>query len=128
LVINDMQNLIPGKSAFSHQAVNNSESHTRRPLTMSPNNTSNETPATDKVVLVAGGTGGLGRAVSLAFLREAAHVIVTYQHPQEFDELKDLAAGNGSRLEGFSVDVTDEPAVSRLVRILCSATAASTPW
>ena len=31
-----------------------------------------------KVVLVAGGTGGLGRAVSLAFLSERANVVVTY--------------------------------------------------
>ncbi len=32
-----------------------------------------------KAVLVAGGTGGLGRAVSLAFLRENAVVVVTYR-------------------------------------------------
>ena len=32
-----------------------------------------------KVVLVAGGTGGLGRAVSIAFLQERAKVVVTYR-------------------------------------------------
>ncbi len=32
-----------------------------------------------KVALVAGGTGGLGRAVSLAFLDELARVVVTYR-------------------------------------------------
>jgi len=31
------------------------------------------------VVLVAGGTGGLGRAVSLAFLQEGATTVVTYR-------------------------------------------------
>ena len=36
-----------------------------------------------KVILVAGGTGGLGRAVSLTFLREGAKVVVTYRQPEE---------------------------------------------
>ena len=67
------------------------------------------------VVLVAGGTGGLGRAVSLAFLEEGAHVIVTYRKQEEFDSLKTLAVGNYFRLEGSVVDVTDEAAVTTLV-------------
>ena len=69
----------------------------------------------EKVVLVAGGTGGLGRAVSLAFLATGARVVVTYRRPDEFDALKKLAAGDVSRLEGYSVDVTDEKEVGTLV-------------
>jgi NAD(P)-dependent dehydrogenase (short-subunit alcohol dehydrogenase family) len=42
----------------------------------------------DKVILVAGGTGGLGRAVSLAFLDEGAKVVVTYRNQKELDALK----------------------------------------
>ena len=38
-----------------------------------------------KVTLVAGGTGGLGRAVSLAFLQEGASVVVTYRKQAELD-------------------------------------------
>jgi len=57
----------------------------------------------------------LGRAVSLAFLEEGALVIVTYRNQEELDALKKLAAGNASRLEGFTVDVTDEAAVGKLV-------------
>jgi NAD(P)-dependent dehydrogenase (short-subunit alcohol dehydrogenase family) len=67
------------------------------------------------VVLVAGGTGGLGRAVSLAFLAEGARVVVTYRKREEFDTLKNLTAVNGSRLEGYEVDVTNEAEVSKLV-------------
>jgi NAD(P)-dependent dehydrogenase (short-subunit alcohol dehydrogenase family) len=67
-----------------------------------------------KVVLVAGGTGGLGRAVSLAFLEEGARVVVTYRNQKEFDSLKS-AAGQGASLDGQSVDVTDEGAVWQLV-------------
>jgi NAD(P)-dependent dehydrogenase (short-subunit alcohol dehydrogenase family) len=65
----------------------------------------------DKVVLVAGGTGGLGRAVSLAFVEEGAKVIVTYWVQSEFDALKSEAAS----IEGHRVDVTDEAAVRQLI-------------
>jgi NAD(P)-dependent dehydrogenase (short-subunit alcohol dehydrogenase family) len=68
-----------------------------------------------KVVLVAGGTGGLGRAVSLAFLNEGAELIVTYVVAEEFAELKTMAGANSSRLTGRKVDVTDEAAVQRLI-------------
>ena len=66
------------------------------------------------VVLVAGGTGGLGRAVSLAFLQEGAQVIVTYRKEEEFASLKGSAA-TPLGLEGHIVDVTDEHAVAALV-------------
>jgi NAD(P)-dependent dehydrogenase (short-subunit alcohol dehydrogenase family) len=68
-----------------------------------------------KVALVAGGTGGLGRAVSLAFLKEGAELIVTYQKDQEFGDLKNAADTNASRLVGRRVDVTDEAAVQQLI-------------
>ena len=70
---------------------------------------------TARVVLVAGGTGGLGRAVSLAFLEENARVVVTYRKQEELDALKSLAVGNGSQLDGYCVDVTDEAEVRKLV-------------
>jgi len=60
-----------------------------------------------KNILVAGGTGGLGRAVSLAFLDEGAMVFVTYRNQAEFDALKNSAGANAP-LEGQSVNVLDE--------------------
>jgi len=69
-----------------------------------------------KVALVAGGTGGLGRAVSLAFLGEGARVEVTYVVPGEWAELQDVVAKlGGGALKGHEVDVTDETAVNGLV-------------
>jgi len=69
-----------------------------------------------KVVIVGGGTGGLGRAVSLAFLGEGAKVEATYVTPKEWAELQEVAGKlGGGVLKGHQVDVTDESAVSGMV-------------
>ncbi|HWA12247.1 MAG TPA: SDR family NAD(P)-dependent oxidoreductase [Burkholderiales bacterium] len=67
----------------------------------------------DNVVLVAGGTGGLGRAVSLAFLAAGAHVVTTWYKAEEFDALK--AEAGGAKLTGVNLDVTSESAVAQAV-------------
>jgi NAD(P)-dependent dehydrogenase (short-subunit alcohol dehydrogenase family) len=69
---------------------------------------------TGKLVLIAGGTGGLGQAVSLAFLDELAKVTVTYRRSEEFLALNNSAGARASSLEGHQVDVTDEAAVRQL--------------
>jgi NAD(P)-dependent dehydrogenase (short-subunit alcohol dehydrogenase family) len=71
-----------------------------------------------KIVLVAGGTGGLGRAVSLAFLEAGGKVIVTYRKEQEYAELRSAAGSAADALDGRVVDVTDESAVAGFVNSL----------
>ncbi len=73
-----------------------------------------------KVVMVAGGTGGLGQAVTLAFLQEGAKVAVTYRKEEELVAVKKAAGTNAAMLEGFAVDVTDERATAELVGNLVS--------
>jgi NAD(P)-dependent dehydrogenase (short-subunit alcohol dehydrogenase family) len=68
-----------------------------------------------KVALVAGGTGGLGRAVSLAFLREGAKVVVPWYVEAEFAALRSAAGENVAALEGQRLDITDEAAVGRFI-------------
>jgi len=72
----------------------------------------------NKLALVAGGTGGLGRAVSLAFLEQGCKVAVTYQRQEEWEALQSAAGANKQRLEGYSLDVTDETAVAGLIEDL----------
>ncbi len=74
-----------------------------------------ESVSSPKIVIVAGGTGGLGRAVSLAFLAQHARVTATYRKQEVFDALKAAAGAQASLLEGSRVDVTDEAAVGRLI-------------
>jgi NAD(P)-dependent dehydrogenase (short-subunit alcohol dehydrogenase family) len=69
----------------------------------------------NKLVLVAGGTGSLGRAVSLAFLQEGASVAVTFRGQEGFDALKESAGKEAALLTGHSVDVTDDDAVMKMV-------------
>lgn len=94
----------------------------------------------DKIAIVAGGTGALGRAVSLAFFEAGATVMVTYRRKQEFEQLvtatgveggakvelsfrekkefESLATATGAawaRLGGMPADVTDEADTRRFV-------------
>ncbi|MGH9739000.1 MAG: SDR family NAD(P)-dependent oxidoreductase [Candidatus Acidiferrales bacterium] len=66
-------------------------------------------------ILVAGGTGGLGRAVSAEFLGEGANVAVTYKHDSEYKTLRAEVGANASRLYGHEVDVMEDSAVRQLV-------------
>jgi NAD(P)-dependent dehydrogenase (short-subunit alcohol dehydrogenase family) len=68
-----------------------------------------------QIALVAGGTGGLGRAVSVAFLEEGATVVVTYRNQNEFEALRHAAGAHASRLEGHVVDVTSDAAVHQMI-------------
>jgi NAD(P)-dependent dehydrogenase (short-subunit alcohol dehydrogenase family) len=71
-----------------------------------------------KIVLVAGGTGGLGNAVSLAFLEEGARIVVTYRKKEEYAALKKAAGVKAAALEGSLVDVTGERATREFVASL----------
>src|SRR5580700_2177629 len=70
----------------------------------------------DKVVLVTGGTGGLGREVTIAFLEAGASVVVTYQVAEELAAVVSAAERIGATPpEGAAVDVTDTAAVEKLL-------------
>jgi NAD(P)-dependent dehydrogenase (short-subunit alcohol dehydrogenase family) len=76
------------------------------------------TPFADLSVLVAGGTGGLGRAITLAFLEAGARVSVTFIHAPELEALRDAAGSAEGRLEGYDVNVTDERAARSLAEAI----------
>jgi NAD(P)-dependent dehydrogenase (short-subunit alcohol dehydrogenase family) len=69
----------------------------------------------NQVALVTGGTGGLGKAVSLALLAEGAKVTVTYIISEEFAALREAAGSKSDALQGEHIDVTDEAAARKLV-------------
>jgi len=73
-----------------------------------------------RVVIVAGGTGGLGRATSLEFLSAGARVAVTYRRQAEFEALRGSAGSSGGRLDGHPLDATDEAAAQQLVETVAA--------
>ncbi len=70
---------------------------------------------TGRVALITGGTGGLGRAVSLAFLKEGATVVVTYRSEAEMQTLRAEAGAKASSLTGLQVDLATDAAAEELV-------------
>jgi NAD(P)-dependent dehydrogenase (short-subunit alcohol dehydrogenase family) len=72
-----------------------------------------------KIALIAGGTGALGSAISLAFLGAGASVVATYRNREEFTELlTDASRLGGAAPEGIATDVTDAMAVAAAVENL----------
>lgn len=70
------------------------------------------------VVLVAGGTGGLGKAVTLAFLNAGANVTVTYIKEDELAALRTEAADRTAFLGAHAVNVTDDASVRSAVEAM----------
>lgn len=70
----------------------------------------------DKVALIAGGTGALGRAVAAAFAREGARVVVTYRRQPEFEEFLSESKVNLQDVKGLRVDATDAAGVARMIQ------------
>ena len=67
----------------------------------------------DRVAVVTGGAGGIGRAVCAALVAEGARVAVV-----DLDEtaVSTAVAAMGERAEGFTVDVRDPEAVEALMQ------------
>jgi NAD(P)-dependent dehydrogenase (short-subunit alcohol dehydrogenase family) len=63
----------------------------------------------DRVAVITGGTGGLGRAVTLHFLREGARCAVPYRNEAEKDELVKEAAPYADRLFCVRTDIMQAP-------------------
>ena len=67
------------------------------------------------VVIVAGGTGALGQAVSRRFLQDGAAVLALYRDQAQFDALSSSVTDSAQLLEGHRIDVTDLAAMRSLV-------------
>jgi NAD(P)-dependent dehydrogenase (short-subunit alcohol dehydrogenase family) len=69
----------------------------------------------DRIVIITGGTGGLGQSVTRAFLAEGARTVVTYQVDAEVEALLPVIGDLRDRNLLLKADVTDEASVRKLV-------------
>src|SRR3974377_1329130 len=74
-----------------------------------------------KVAVGAGGTGGLGKWVSMAFLDEGAKVVVSHWVEEEFAELQAMATPRGTAGEGQHGGVPEEIAVRKWIEGVLTA-------
>ncbi len=66
-----------------------------------------------RVVVVTGGSRGIGRAIALKFAEENPVVIIVHYDPDESfsDQTLEMLKEKGVRCEGFKVDVSSKSAV-----------------
>jgi NAD(P)-dependent dehydrogenase (short-subunit alcohol dehydrogenase family) len=69
----------------------------------------------NRIAIVTGGTGALGRAVTLDLLAAGARAAVTHIEEKEWTALGASASGWGENLYGAKVDLTDSAAVGAFV-------------
>ncbi|HEY3665995.1 MAG TPA: SDR family oxidoreductase [Polyangiaceae bacterium] len=65
----------------------------------------------DKIVVVTGGSAGLGRATAVAFARRGAHIAILARDADRLQEAQTEIAQYGGRVLALSLDVADAEAV-----------------
>lgn len=70
---------------------------------------------TDRVVIVTGGSEGIGQATALLLAREGAHVVICARRAEPLEAARNLVAEAGS-VEAHRLDVGDADAFEALIR------------
>ncbi|MBN9430002.1 MAG: 3-oxoacyl-ACP reductase FabG [Burkholderiales bacterium] len=69
----------------------------------------------DKVAIITGATGGIGRATALKFAREGARTVVADLNAEHIEQVCAELRAQGAQALGVRLDVTDEASVKAMV-------------
>ena len=78
-----------------------------------------------KIVLITGGTGGIGEQICLDLIREKAVVVCAYRNEAKFQKLIEKVKVSGldvSRLNGFETDLFDKTSISEVIKSVHNTT------
>jgi NAD(P)-dependent dehydrogenase (short-subunit alcohol dehydrogenase family) len=67
-----------------------------------------------KIVLITGGSVGLGRALAEAFARQQSRVVITARGPARLNDAAEKLAFNGAQVLALPCDISDRDQVRRL--------------
>jgi len=70
----------------------------------------------DKVAVITGAAGGIGRSLVKRFCEEGAHVVATDINPAGLDELKAQLGEHAGQLTLVPLDITDHAAVAKAIQ------------
>ena len=68
---------------------------------------------TDKVVIITGGTGSVGIALTHAFLREGSNIIILDKSKARMDGLIDRLGKNKHKVDYYDVDLSDPSEINK---------------
>ncbi len=69
----------------------------------------------DKVAIITGGAGNIGKAIALAYSNEGAAVVVASRNPANLEAVAKEIRTNGGHATAIKTDVADEEQVCRMV-------------
>ncbi|HEY4157402.1 MAG TPA: SDR family NAD(P)-dependent oxidoreductase, partial [Polyangiaceae bacterium] len=82
----------------------------------------------ERIVVVTGGSAGLGRATAVAFAKAGAHVAILARDNERLRDAQEEIEGYGVRCLGLSVDVSDADAVDDAAEVIESELGAIDIW
>ncbi len=78
------------------------------------------TASLHKIVLITGGSGGLGQALTQAFAAEGCRVAIAARDPEKLRFTVERIGHNGIQILAFPCDISDRNQVSALAEEVCS--------
>ncbi|HEY6187144.1 MAG TPA: SDR family NAD(P)-dependent oxidoreductase [Pyrinomonadaceae bacterium] len=72
----------------------------------------------DKIVLITGGSRGLGLVMAREFANEGARLAICARNPEELDRARDELTKGGARVLAVPCDVTDRSQVGEMVNVV----------